>query len=389
MAAHLPFDQLNAVLRGAAEPTRLRILALLAEAELTVSDLTDILRQSQPRISRHLKLLSDAGLVERSREGSWAFFRLPEASAGAELARALIARLDPADPVAARDRERLTAVRAARAAAAQSYFRAHAGEWDRIAQTARRRRSRGGGDCRRAAASGRSARCSISAPAPAACSNCSGRRSSAGSASISRSPCWRSRARGSIAPACGTARCARATSTTWRCRADSFDAVLDPPGAALSRRRRRRDPRGGARAASGRAAAGRRLRAARSRVPARGACASAPRLRARGGRAMDERGRARRRLAAQPAARAGLGRQDRGLALARARSAPARSPSPPRGRWRDGLERHDRPAASPRPLRARASASRSSSSRRRPTRWSGPCGSRSRGWRRSRRPSCR
>jgi ubiquinone/menaquinone biosynthesis C-methylase UbiE/DNA-binding transcriptional ArsR family regulator len=134
MAGHLPFDQLNAVLRGAAEPTRLRILALLSEAELTVSDLTDILRQSQPRISRHLKLLADAGLVERSREGSWAFFRLSETSPGAGLAHALIARLDPADPVAGRDRERLAAVRTARAAAAQSYFRAHAGEWDSLRQ---------------------------------------------------------------------------------------------------------------------------------------------------------------------------------------------------------------------------------------------------------------
>jgi ubiquinone/menaquinone biosynthesis C-methylase UbiE/DNA-binding transcriptional ArsR family regulator len=128
----LAFEQLNAILRGAAEPTRLRILALLAEAELTVSDLTDILRQSQPRISRHLKLLSEAGLVERFREGSWAFFRLPEASAGAALAREVLARLDPADLAALRDRERLAAVRAARSAAAQSYFRAHAGEWDRI-----------------------------------------------------------------------------------------------------------------------------------------------------------------------------------------------------------------------------------------------------------------
>jgi DNA-binding transcriptional ArsR family regulator len=61
----LSFEQLNAVLRGAAEPTRLRILALLAEMDLTVSDLTEILRQSQPRISRHLKLLAEAGLVER------------------------------------------------------------------------------------------------------------------------------------------------------------------------------------------------------------------------------------------------------------------------------------------------------------------------------------
>jgi len=128
----LRFDELHAALRAAAEATRLRMLALLAEAELTVSDLTEILRQSQPRISRHLKLLSEAHLVERYREGSWAFFRLTEVGGPAELARALIARLQPADPVAARDRERLAEVRAARAAAAQAYFSAHAAEWDRI-----------------------------------------------------------------------------------------------------------------------------------------------------------------------------------------------------------------------------------------------------------------
>src|ERR1700687_3733943 len=74
--ARLPFAALNAALKAAGEATRLRVLALLAEGELTVSDLTEILRQSQPRISRHLKLLGEAGLVERFREGSWAFFRL-------------------------------------------------------------------------------------------------------------------------------------------------------------------------------------------------------------------------------------------------------------------------------------------------------------------------
>jgi ubiquinone/menaquinone biosynthesis C-methylase UbiE/DNA-binding transcriptional ArsR family regulator len=130
--APLPFTTLNAALKAAGEATRLRILALLAEAELTVSDLTEILRQSQPRISRHLKLLSEAGLVERFREGSWAFFRLAEQGGGAEVIRALIARLDAEDATVARDRERLTAVRAARAAAAQAYFRRHAVEWDRI-----------------------------------------------------------------------------------------------------------------------------------------------------------------------------------------------------------------------------------------------------------------
>jgi ubiquinone/menaquinone biosynthesis C-methylase UbiE len=124
------FEELSAVLKAAGETTRLRILALLSEAELTVSDLTEILRQSQPRISRHLRLLAEAGLAERFREGSWAFFRMAEHGGG--LARTLLAALDPADPVIVRDRERLSAVRGARAAAAQAYFRAHAVEWDRI-----------------------------------------------------------------------------------------------------------------------------------------------------------------------------------------------------------------------------------------------------------------
>ena len=128
----LGFDALNTALKAAGEETRLRVLALLAEAELTVSDLTDILRQSQPRISRHLKLLVEAGLVERFREGTWAFFRLAEHGGGADVARALIERLNPGDQTIARDRERLSSVRQTRAAAAQAYFRAHAAEWDRI-----------------------------------------------------------------------------------------------------------------------------------------------------------------------------------------------------------------------------------------------------------------
>jgi ubiquinone/menaquinone biosynthesis C-methylase UbiE/DNA-binding transcriptional ArsR family regulator len=130
--ARLTFPTLTGTLKAAAEPTRLRLLMLISEAELTVTDLTAILRQSQPRLSRHLRLLSEAGLVERHREGSWAFFRLGETGGTADIARALIGRLDADDPVIARDRERLSAVRAARAAAAQNYFRRHAAEWDRI-----------------------------------------------------------------------------------------------------------------------------------------------------------------------------------------------------------------------------------------------------------------
>ena len=131
-AEQLTFAGLTGTLKAAGEATRLRILALLAEAELTVSDLTEILRQSQPRLSRHLRLLAEAGLVERFREGSWAFFRLGERGGTADIARALIGRLNPDDAVIARDRERLAAVRNARAAAAQNYFRRHAAQWDRI-----------------------------------------------------------------------------------------------------------------------------------------------------------------------------------------------------------------------------------------------------------------
>src|SRR3954469_7490487 len=131
-SAHLPFDTLNGALKAAGEETRLRILVLLGEAELTVSDLTQILRQSQPRISRHLKLLVEAGLVERFREGAWAFFRLAEGGSSAAFARMLVGQLNPKDATVARDRDRLAAVRSARAAAAQDYFRAHAAQWDRI-----------------------------------------------------------------------------------------------------------------------------------------------------------------------------------------------------------------------------------------------------------------
>ena len=105
-SAQLSFSALTATLKAAGEATRLRLLLLIAEAELTVSDLTAILRQSQPRLSRHLRLLAEAGLVQRYREGSWAFFRLGERGSAADIARALIARLDPNDPIIARSLER-------------------------------------------------------------------------------------------------------------------------------------------------------------------------------------------------------------------------------------------------------------------------------------------
>ncbi|BBU63584.1 ArsR family transcriptional regulator [Methylosinus sp. C49] len=121
-----------AALNAAGEETRLRLLGLLAETELTVSEAVAILGQSQPRVSRHLKLLVEAGLVERRREGAWAFFRLASADAPGEIARSVVSWLDPLDPRVAGDRARLAEVRQARADAAARYFAEHAPEWDAI-----------------------------------------------------------------------------------------------------------------------------------------------------------------------------------------------------------------------------------------------------------------
>jgi demethylmenaquinone methyltransferase/2-methoxy-6-polyprenyl-1,4-benzoquinol methylase/ArsR family transcriptional regulator len=119
-----------ASLAAIGEETRLRVYALLAEAELAVSELVAILGQSQPRVSRHLKLLLEAGLVERHREGAWAFFHASQKGPGAALAQVILARLDGDDPVLAGDRARLMEVRAARAAQAQKYFAEHAPFWN-------------------------------------------------------------------------------------------------------------------------------------------------------------------------------------------------------------------------------------------------------------------
>src|SRR6188508_901727 len=99
------------VLRAAGESTRLRLLSLLSDGEHSVKDLTEILGQSQPRVSRHLKLLADAGLVTRNAEGAWAYYGLAPNGAGGDLARWLIGRLEPDDADRVRDLKRLTAVR--------------------------------------------------------------------------------------------------------------------------------------------------------------------------------------------------------------------------------------------------------------------------------------
>src|ERR1700742_1338768 len=118
------------MLRAAGDPTRLRLLLLLRQAELTVSELIEIVGQSQPRVSRHLKLLGGAGLVERFKEGSWVFCRAADRGTGADLGGAIAELADPASQEA--DRARLAHVREARAATAAAYFKANAGEWERI-----------------------------------------------------------------------------------------------------------------------------------------------------------------------------------------------------------------------------------------------------------------
>ena len=125
-------DQLLTGLRAAAEPTRLRILALCLQGELTVSELVRILGQSQPRVSRHLKLLCEARLLDRFQEGAWAFFHLPPAGPGAELVRTLVGQIAENDPTIRGDLQRLDLIKKERAERANSYFDENAESWDTI-----------------------------------------------------------------------------------------------------------------------------------------------------------------------------------------------------------------------------------------------------------------
>ena len=125
-------EDLLAALRAIAEPTRLRLVILCARGELTVSELTQILGQSQPRVSRHLKLLCEAGLLDRFREGSWVFYRASRMGRGGALARHLVALCGEDDPTIALDLQRLAAIKRQRAALASAYFRENAARWDRI-----------------------------------------------------------------------------------------------------------------------------------------------------------------------------------------------------------------------------------------------------------------
>ena len=124
-------DELLTGLRAVAEPTRLRLLALCSENELTVTELTTILGQSQPRVSRHLKLLCEGGLLERFREGNWVFYRLARLG-GRGLAERLASLLPGDDPIILRDRERLGEIERERERAASAYFAQNAHQWGAI-----------------------------------------------------------------------------------------------------------------------------------------------------------------------------------------------------------------------------------------------------------------
>lgn len=111
----LPFLSAVSALRAAGEPSRLRLLALLARAELTVGELCEILGQSQPRVSRHLKVLSSAGLLDRFREEQWVYYRVPATGEANEVVRQLLSLLIEEDDVLERDRRRMEGVIAERA----------------------------------------------------------------------------------------------------------------------------------------------------------------------------------------------------------------------------------------------------------------------------------
>ena len=125
-------DLLVSQLKAAGEETRVRLLALLAEGERTVKELTEILGQSQPRISRHLKVLAEAGLVARNPEGSWVYYRLADQEAGRDVALGILKGLDPNDRKLRRDRDRLASLKQHNREAAERYFAEHASHWDEI-----------------------------------------------------------------------------------------------------------------------------------------------------------------------------------------------------------------------------------------------------------------
>lgn len=125
-------DELLASLKAAAESTRIRIMFILSHGELNVSELTFVLGQSQPRVSRHLKLMSEAGLLSRHKEGNWVLFRLRSEGRGGALARALVDMLSIQEQPLLGDLARLDEVKRQREEKAAAYFSANAASWSEL-----------------------------------------------------------------------------------------------------------------------------------------------------------------------------------------------------------------------------------------------------------------
>jgi ubiquinone/menaquinone biosynthesis C-methylase UbiE/DNA-binding transcriptional ArsR family regulator len=125
-------DELLASLKAAAESTRVRIMFVLSHGEMNVSELTYVLGQSQPRVSRHLKLMSEAGLLSRYKEGNWVLFRLRQEGLGGALSRAVVDMLSLKDPLLSGDLARLEEVKRQRDEKAANYFSANAGQWSQL-----------------------------------------------------------------------------------------------------------------------------------------------------------------------------------------------------------------------------------------------------------------
>jgi ubiquinone/menaquinone biosynthesis C-methylase UbiE len=119
-------------LRAAAETTRVRLLFVLSHGEFNVSELTQIMGQSQPRVSRHLKLMAEAGLLARHKEGNWVLFRLNESGRTGALARSIVDLLPGSDGVLARDLARLEEIKSRRAEVAARYFASNAANWEKL-----------------------------------------------------------------------------------------------------------------------------------------------------------------------------------------------------------------------------------------------------------------
>jgi ubiquinone/menaquinone biosynthesis C-methylase UbiE len=128
----MSMDEIVEIVRAIGEPTRLRIMALLAHGEMAAGEMSTVLNQSQPRVSRHLKLLTEAGLIERRPEGAWVFFKVSDSGSAGPIASAILSQLPTRDFVLSRDIERLGQIQAQREQQAQAYFESAAVEWETL-----------------------------------------------------------------------------------------------------------------------------------------------------------------------------------------------------------------------------------------------------------------